>query len=80
MKVGSSGGGTGQVFDWSITKSLDRPFILAGGLNQDNVKDALQLSNVYGVDVSSQIEISPGVKNLESLKHFTFNAREQKKK
>ena len=76
---GSSGGGTGQVFDWSITQSLDRAFLLAGGLNAENVKEALQLSNVIGVDVSSQIEISPGIKNLNSLKQLTSNAREYTK-
>ena len=72
---GTSGGGTGQVFDWSITHELDRTFLLAGGLHEGNVHEAMLLKNIGGIDVSSQIETSPGIKNLDKLKLLASNAR-----
>lgn len=72
---GSAGGGTGQVFDWSLTQHLDRSFLLAGGLHENNVREAMQLKDIVGIDVSSQIEVSPGVKDLNKLKLLATNAR-----
>lgn len=49
-------GGTGESFDWSILNGFDRPYILAGGLHPENVKQALRRSRPYAVDVSSGVE------------------------
>lgn len=62
-------GGTGKRFDWSLLR--DRPkrkFFLAGGLDPDNVGEAIRDVNPDGIDVSSGIEDSPGVKNRSKLK------------
>ena len=53
----TSYGGTGQVFDWSLLKnlSLEDRFILAGGINQENIKDAISM-NPWCIDVNSGVE------------------------
>ena len=50
--------GAGKAFDWSLIRNIDRPFFLAGGLNCENVADALALCHPYAVDVSSAVEAS----------------------
>lgn len=50
-------GGTGLVFDWErLPNNLDKPLILAGGLNPQNIKQAIQVANPWGVDVSGGVE------------------------
>ncbi|MCQ2439144.1 MAG: phosphoribosylanthranilate isomerase [Oscillospiraceae bacterium] len=51
-----SGAGTGTVFDWQLISHVHRPYFLAGGLNPDNVADAIEQLHPYAVDVSSGIE------------------------
>lgn len=51
-----SGAGTGKTFDWSLVRSVQRPYFLAGGLDPDNIADAIAALHPYGVDVSSGIE------------------------
>ena len=51
-----SGAGTGSVFDWQWVRRIRRPFFLAGGLNAENVEDAVKLLRPFAVDVSSGIE------------------------
>jgi len=64
-------GGTGQSYDWErFPRHRRRPLILAGGLRADNVASAIELARPYGVDVSSGIEISPGVKDPELMREF----------
>lgn len=64
-------GGTGTKFDWDIIpKNLTKPIILAGGLNETNVKEAIAKVNPYAVDVSSGIESSDGVKSHEKMQKF----------
>jgi phosphoribosylanthranilate isomerase len=67
-------GGTGQCFDWSllrpVAKYLSQPLILAGGLNSANVAQALELTRVYAVDVSSGVESAKGIKDSVKLKQF----------
>lgn len=52
----SGSGGTGKSFDWSILQGFDRPYFLAGGLNINNVSEAVSRLHPYAVDVSSGIE------------------------
>lgn len=70
-------GGNGLSFDWNLIKGIDlnRPFMLSGGLNPDNVAEAIRLTGVKGVDVSSGVESAPGVKDPDRIKAFIANAR-----
>ena len=69
--------GSGQVFDWSIAERLplDRRIILAGGLTPENVGDAIQQVNPWGVDVATGVEAAPGRKDPIRLRHFIANAK-----
>ncbi len=62
-------GGTGQTLDWEQLQSFQPsiPWLLAGGLNPENIRTALSRLNPDGIDLSSGVEISPGNKNLESI-------------
>ena len=66
----SAAGGTGETFDWNIIEPLDlkKPLILAGGLNPENVLEAISLTSPFAVDVNSGIEDSPGIKNHQKMK------------
>ncbi len=64
-------GGTGETFDWSrVPDSSVMPIILAGGLNVNNVADAMLKTRPYAVDVSSGIEVSKGVKDNTKMQQF----------
>jgi len=64
-------GGTGHVFDWSlIPTSLGKPVILAGGLNAQNVAQAISQVKPYAVDVSGGVEISKGIKDAAKIASF----------
>ncbi len=71
-------GGTGKAFDWSIIpKDLSKPVILAGGLDENNVKKAISQVRPYAVDVSGGVEKSKGIKDSIKIKKFiseTMNA------
>jgi len=61
-------GGTGKTFDWShIPQNYAKPIILAGGLNPNNVADAMQACDVYGIDLSSGVESQPGIKDEQKI-------------
>lgn len=64
-------GGSGKSFDWSLLEkyNFSTPFFLSGGLSVDNIKQALDLqhTNLFGIDVNSGIEESPGMKDLHKL-------------
>lgn len=71
-------GGTGQKFDWQKTiapTSAQKPLILAGGLTADNVAVALAVVKPYAVDVSSGIEVRPGVKDHAKMSAFLHAVR-----
>ncbi|MCV6612745.1 MAG: phosphoribosylanthranilate isomerase [Amphritea sp.] len=64
-------GGTGEVFDWDrIPENLDKPLILAGGLDHTNVAQAVAQVEPYAVDVSGGVELSKGVKDKSKITLF----------
>jgi phosphoribosylanthranilate isomerase len=71
-------GGTGTAVDWTVAAALarERRVILAGGLTADNVEEAIAIVRPYGVDVSSGVELTPGVKDLEQVSRFIAHARQ----
>ena len=71
----SGTGGTGQTFNWSLIKNFERPYFLAGGLNNKNIKTVLNILSPYALDVSSGIETS-GKKDPEKIKAFIQTVRQ----
>ena len=71
-------GGTGRTIDWAAAASVAarRPIVLAGGLNPDNVADAVERVRPFGIDVSSGVEAAPGVKDHGRLKQLFDAIRE----
>lgn len=65
-------GGTGKSFDWRLASdsAFPGPFILAGGLNADNVGEAIKLVKPFAVDVSSGVESEPGRKDITKVKEL----------
>jgi phosphoribosylanthranilate isomerase len=70
-------GGLGKPFDWNLLENLNLsiPFMLSGGLDADNVAEALRITRAGGVDVSSGVESAPGVKDPEKIRAFVRAAR-----
>jgi phosphoribosylanthranilate isomerase len=70
-------GGTGETFDWAMLarRTSKVPLILSGGLNADNVADAIAAVGPFAVDVASGTEASPGVKDPEKMKAFAAAVR-----
>lgn len=73
-----SGAGTGTVFDWDLVKSIRRPYFLAGGLDVNNVADAIKALHPFTVDVSSGIETN-GLKDRTKMAAFVVAARKEEK-
>ena len=71
-------GGLGKSFDWHLLEHVEPgvPFMLSGGLNADNVGDALRITRAPGVDVSSGVERAPGEKDVDKIRAFVRTARE----
>jgi len=66
-------GGTGKAFNWRLLKNIRRlkqKIFLSGGLNTQNVKEALKIVHPQWVDVSSSVEIRPGKKDHKKVKQF----------
>lgn len=72
-------GGTGKTHDWNssanLIRVLDKPTFLAGGLNPDNVRSAIETANPYGVDVNSGCKNELGNKDAVKVKKFVMNAK-----
>jgi len=76
-------GGTGIVHDWTLSKRIRHiihptPMILAGGLNPENVAEAVRVVQPYAVDVSSGVELQSGRKDHQKIISFIKNARNVK--
>jgi phosphoribosylanthranilate isomerase len=69
-------GGTGRSFDWRLARGVRHPFILAGGLRPDNVREAIRAARPYGVDVCSGVEALPGKKDPKLLADFMNEVRD----
>lgn len=65
-------GGNGVSFDWKLMQKLDEGvnYMLSGGLNKDNIAEALAITRAPGIDVSSGVESAPGIKDLEMIDAF----------
>lgn len=74
----SGEGGTGSPFDWNVLQTFPRPYFLAGGLNPENVADAIDKLHPYAVDVSSGIE-TDGKKDPEKMRAFVRAVRNERK-
>ena len=76
MVLLDAGMGSGEGFDWTLVRKIDRPYFLAGGLDTDNVTAAIQQLRPYAVDVSSGIE-TDGQKDKEKMAAFAAAVRKE---
>lgn len=77
LLIDSATPGSGQLFDWAVLEEapMNKPFILAGGLDPLNVGDAIRTVQPWGVDVSTGVEASPGKKDPAKVRQFIASAR-----
>jgi phosphoribosylanthranilate isomerase len=70
-------GGNGVAFDWVLLKGrqFNKPWFLSGGINIENIKDAVRISGAEMVDISSGVESSPGVKDAGLIAEFMRKVR-----
>ncbi|MCD8013256.1 MAG: phosphoribosylanthranilate isomerase [Lachnospiraceae bacterium] len=71
----NGGGGTGKTFEWALADLIKRPFLLAGGIGPDNLTDALDRLQPWGVDMSSSVE-TDGKKDREKILAAVAKVRE----
>lgn len=70
------GPSNGVTFNWSKVSGSSEKFIIAGGLDASNVADAIRIAEPWGVDASSRLESSPGIKDHEKVRRFIKAVRE----
>ena len=70
-------GGNGEMFNWNIIKNCEpqKKWMLAGGLNINNIEQAVKISNPPAIDISSGVEISKGIKDPEMIRNFISKCR-----
>jgi phosphoribosylanthranilate isomerase len=70
-------GGTGETFDWTLAKSVQGRdnIVVSGGLTPENVREAIEFFEPYGVDASSSLEERPGKKSGERVRRFVRAAK-----
>ncbi len=66
----TTSGGTGKTWDWSQAPHLEHKIIIAGGLDAENVRSAIEQVHPWGVDACSCIEKTPGLKDHEKMRRF----------
>jgi len=71
-----AGMGDGKIFDWSLIQDITRPYFLAGGLNCENIAEAVRKFHPYAVDVSSGIE-TDGLKDIKKMTAFAMAVRKE---
>lgn len=72
----SEAGGEGKVIDWTLIDQQNGKFLLAGGLNPENLQDTREyLGNVIGLDVSGGVEKEDGTKDLEKIEKFVTRGK-----
>lgn len=64
-----SGTGTGKAFDWSLIPKVDKPIFLAGGINAENIEQAIEKINPFCIDLSSAVEVD-GCKDYNKIKEI----------
>ncbi|MBO8131205.1 MAG: phosphoribosylanthranilate isomerase [Candidatus Marinimicrobia bacterium] len=69
------GTGSGIKFKWEMLKNIEGDYIIAGGLNPENVVELLKIYKPYAVDVSSGVESKPGKKDEKLVKNFIQNVK-----
>ena len=69
-------GGTGERFDWTLLDDVGPPYVLAGGLDPDNVAEAVRSVRPWGVDASSGLEADRGVKDHSKVTAFVREAKQ----
>jgi phosphoribosylanthranilate isomerase len=76
---GASFGGNGTTFNWNLLRKYDneKPFFLSGGIGPEHLEMMGELRgfNIHAFDVNSRFEITPGLKDVEKLKHFIQEIR-----
>lgn len=79
-KANGKFGGTGKTFDWSLLNEIadDIPFFLAGGLNPENVSQAIETVQPFAVDLNSGVEEEPGLKDFEKIEQLMKNLKSYK--
>jgi phosphoribosylanthranilate isomerase len=70
------GPANGIPFDWTIALNANQKVIVAGGLDASNVAEAIRIANPWGVDASSKLESSPGIKDHQKIRAFIKAAQE----
>lgn len=76
MFFSTGGKGQGRAFDWGLLKDIKRPYFLAGGLNPENVAEAVKNLQPFAVDVSTGVETG-GAKDSEKMAAFVAEVRKE---
>jgi len=78
-KINGQKGGTGKSFNWNILKELNttKEWFLSGGINVDNFKEALKITNAKMIDLSSALEEVKGVKSKKLIEEFMTQIKEE---
>jgi phosphoribosylanthranilate isomerase len=68
--AGAAHGGTGKTYDWRLVAGIPKKVVLAGGLDAENVREAIRTARPWGVDASSRLESAPGRKDHKKMAAF----------
>ncbi len=68
-------GGSGTPFPWDTVADVERPYVVAGGLGPDNVREVIERLGPFGVDASSRLEAIPGIKDPDTIMAFVKEAK-----